>query len=83
MSTSHAHPSLIASDDAKIVSPQGGSIYITAFLKSADHTITIGGANRSLTAVGPIDLSASPLRCDAIEPSASGANQFTFISGRL
>ena len=83
MSTSHSHPSLIASDNAKIVAPKGGSIYITAFLKNADHTITIDGVNLALNGVGPIDLSASPLRCDAIEPDAPGANQLTFISGRL
>ncbi len=83
MSTQHTHPSLIASDNAKIVAPPGGSIYITAFLKNANHTITIGGANRSLAGVGPIDLSNSPLRCDAIEPEIVGANQFTFISGTL
>ena len=83
MSTQHTHPSLIASDNAKIVAPPGGSIYITAFLKNADYTITIDGSNRSLAGVGPIDLSASPLLCDAIEPDAIGANQLTFISGKL
>ena len=83
MSTQHTHPSLIALDNTLVTGAAGASIYITAFLKSADHTITIDDVNRPIAGVGPIDLSASPLRCDAIEPDIAGANQFTFISGRL